>query len=30
MADNVVTKRPRWSIAPYFIVDDGVTSANYS
>lgn len=28
MADNAVG-RPRWSIAPYFIVDDVVTTANY-
>lgn len=24
-----MTERPRWFIAPYFIVDDVVTSANY-
>ncbi len=24
-----LTKQPRWSIAPYFIVDDVVASANY-
>jgi uncharacterized glyoxalase superfamily protein PhnB len=29
MADNVVADRPRWSIAPYFIVDDVVTTAKY-
>jgi len=29
MADNVVAARPRWSIAPYFIVDDVVATANY-
>ena len=29
MADNAVVPRPRWSIAPYFIVDDVVTTANY-
>ena len=29
MADDVVADRPRWSIAPYFIVDDVVTTANY-
>jgi len=28
MADSVVVGR-RWSIAPYFIVDDVVTTANY-
>ena len=28
MADNP-KDRPRWSIAPYFIVDDVVTTANY-
>lgn len=28
MTNNVVTG-PRWSIAPYFIVDDVVTTANY-
>jgi predicted enzyme related to lactoylglutathione lyase len=28
MANNVVAG-PRWSIAPYFIVDDVVTTANY-
>src|SRR6516164_7686929 len=28
MADNV-TDRPRWFIAPYFIVDDVVATANY-
>ena len=29
MADNVVARRPRWSIAPYFIVEDVVATANY-
>ena len=29
MEDGVVINRPRWSIAPYFIVDDVVTTANY-
>ena len=29
MTDNVATGRPRWSIAPYFIVDDVVTTANF-
>jgi predicted enzyme related to lactoylglutathione lyase len=29
MEDSVVINRPRWSIAPYFIVDDVVTTANY-
>src|SRR5262245_12375702 len=28
MSDNA-SNRPRWFIAPYFIVDDVVTSANY-
>jgi predicted enzyme related to lactoylglutathione lyase len=28
MAEDVA-KRPRWNIAPYFIVDDVVTTANY-
>jgi predicted enzyme related to lactoylglutathione lyase len=28
MPDNV-TNRPRWCIAPYFIVDDVVATANY-
>jgi predicted enzyme related to lactoylglutathione lyase len=28
MADKV-TNRPRWTIAPYFIVDDVVATANY-
>jgi len=28
MADNPAD-RPRWTIAPYFIVDDVVTTANY-
>src|SRR5262245_61223696 len=28
MTDNVVD-RPRWNIAPYFIVDDVVTTADY-
>jgi predicted enzyme related to lactoylglutathione lyase len=28
MTDNVADRR-RWTIAPYFIVDDVVTSANY-
>ena len=28
MADNAAN-RPGWSIAPYFIVDDVVASANY-
>ena len=27
MADSVIN--PRWSIAPYFVVDDVVTTANY-
>ena len=29
MADNVDAFRSRWSIAPYFIVDDVVATANY-
>ena len=29
MSDNLVASQPRWSIAPYFIVDDVVASANY-
>jgi predicted enzyme related to lactoylglutathione lyase len=29
MAAEVAPNRPRWSIAPYFIVDDVVASANY-
>lgn len=29
MADNQVASRLRWSIAPYFIVEDIVTTANY-
>lgn len=29
MTDNVAASRPRWSIAPYFIVDDVVSTANY-
>ena len=29
MADKVISGRPRWSIAPYFIVDDVITTANY-
>jgi predicted enzyme related to lactoylglutathione lyase len=29
MADDTVTDQSRWSIAPYFIVDDVVTTANY-
>ena len=28
MADQV-SARPRWSVAPYFIVDDVVATANY-
>ena len=28
MADSVINQ-PRWSIAPYFVVDDVVTTANY-
>jgi predicted enzyme related to lactoylglutathione lyase len=29
MAEEMLEGRPRWSIAPYFIVDDVVTTANY-
>jgi len=29
MADSVSATRPRWYVAPYFIVDDVVTTANY-
>src|SRR5919112_2823425 len=29
MPETVVAARPRWSIAPYFIVDDVVSTANY-
>lgn len=29
MTDNAAANPPRWSIAPYFIVDDVVTTANY-
>lgn len=29
MANNSGAERPRWSIAPYFIVDDVVLTANY-
>ena len=29
MADTAVSRRTRWSIAPYFIVDDVVATANY-
>jgi hypothetical protein len=29
MADSVVAGRPRWCIAPYFVVDDVVATANY-
>ena len=29
MADGDVVVRPPWSIAPYFIVDDVVATANY-
>ena len=29
MTDNAVVGRPRWSIAPYFIVEDVVSTANY-
>jgi len=26
---STAANRPRWSIAPYFIVDDVMTTANY-
>jgi len=29
MADNFVDSQPRWNVAPYFIVDDVVATANY-
>ncbi len=29
MADDVEATQPRWGIAPYFIVDDVVATANY-
>jgi len=29
MVDSVVAGRPRWSIAPYLVVDDVVATANY-
>ena len=29
MLETVVAAQPRWSIAPYFIVDDVVATANY-
>src|SRR5512134_1869699 len=29
MANNTGAARPRWNIAPYFIVDDVVATANY-
>ena len=29
MADNSKEERPRWSIAPYLIVDDVISTANY-
>jgi predicted enzyme related to lactoylglutathione lyase len=29
MPDNAESRQPRWSIAPYFIVDDVVVTANY-
>ena len=29
MADSTVPDQPRWGIAPYFIVDDVVATANY-
>lgn len=29
MPDQIVSPPPRWSIAPYFVVDDVVATANY-
>lgn len=29
MGERVAASRPRWSIAPYLIVDDVVATANY-
>ena len=29
MADDAVSTRPRWAVAPYFVVDDVVATANY-
>ena len=29
MSDHTVARRPRWNIAPCFIVDDVVATANY-
>ena len=29
MPDNILPDRPRWSVAPYLIVDDVVATANY-
>jgi uncharacterized glyoxalase superfamily protein PhnB len=29
MAEETVKPKPRWSVAPYFIVDDIVATANY-
>jgi predicted enzyme related to lactoylglutathione lyase len=29
MSDNVVANPPRWTVAPYFLVDDVVKSAHY-
>src|SRR5437870_942277 len=29
MAESVAAGRPRWSVAPYLIVDDVVATANY-
>ena len=29
MADQLATERPRWSVAPYFLVDDVVATANF-
>ena len=29
VVDNIAAARPRWGIAPYFIVDDVVATANY-
>jgi hypothetical protein len=29
MAQDGAESKPRWSVAPYFLVDDVVASANY-
>jgi hypothetical protein len=30
MASDVVDRPPRWSVAPYFIVDDVVATAHFN